>query len=147
MGCVQAKKVLYLSLVRLKIIYCSPIWGLQFLQDIQSLESIQRQATKYILNDYSLDYKSRLTCLPLMMQFELNDIMFLVTSSIRNPGTSFNILQYITFSTSSTRTSVSCNLVHHVARTNKTRNFTFIVPQDFGTLFQSLTSTNQLGIS
>ena len=99
-GCVQAKKVLYLSLVRSKLTYFSQIWRLQFLKDIQSL---QHQATKYILSDYSSAYKSRLVCLqllPLMMQFELNDIMFLVTS-IRNPSTSFNILQYITFSTSS----------------------------------------------
>ena len=105
-GCVQAKKVLYLSLVRSKLIYCSQIWRPQFFKDIQSLESIQRRATKYILSDYSSDYKSRLVCLQLMMQFELNDIMFLVTS-IQNPSTSFNILQYITFSTGSTRASVN----------------------------------------
>ena len=124
-GCVQAKKVLYLSLVRSKLTYCSQIWRPQFLKDIQSLESIQRRATKYILSDYSSDYKSRLVYLqlfPLMMQFELNDIMFLVTS-IQNPSTSFNILQYITFSTSSTRASVNCKLLHHAARTNKTRHF------------------------
>ena len=75
-GRVQAKKVLYLSLVRSKLTYCSQIWRPQFLKDIQSLESIQRRATKYILSDYSSDYKSRLVCLqlfPLMMQFELND--------------------------------------------------------------------------
>ena len=126
-GCVQAKKVLYLSLVRSKLTYCSQIWRPQFLKDIQSLESIQRRATNYILSDYSSDYKSRLVCLqllPLMMQFKLNDIMFLVTS-IQNPSTSFNILQHITFSTSSTRASVNCKLLHHAARTNKTRHFYF----------------------
>ena len=122
MGCVQAKKVLYLSLVRSKLTYISQIWRLQFLKDIQSL---QRRATKYILSDYPSAYKSRLVCfqlLPLMMHFELNDIMFLVTS-IRNPSTSFNIFQYITFSTSSTRASVNYKLLHHAARTNKTRHF------------------------
>ena len=127
-GCVQAKKVLYL--VRSKLTYCSQIWRPQFLKDIQSLESIQRATKHNILSDYSSDYKSRLVCLqllPLMMQFELNDIMFLVTS-IRNPSTSFNILQYITFSTSFTRASVNYKLLHHAARTNKTRHFyTFIV--------------------
>ena len=117
--------------VRSKLTYCSQIWRPQFLKDIQSLESIQRRATKHnILSDYSSDYKSRLVCLQLlllMMQFELNDIMFLVTS-IRNPSTSFNIFQYITFSTSFTRASVNYQLLHHAARTNKTRHFyTFIV--------------------
>ena len=34
--CVQAKKALYLSLVRSKLTYCSPIWRPHFLKDIQS---------------------------------------------------------------------------------------------------------------
>ena len=135
MGCVQAKKVLYYSLVRSKLTYCSQIWRPQFLKDIQSLESIQRRATKYILSDYSSDYKSRLVfkLLPLMMQFELNDIMFLVTS-ISNPSTSFNILQYITFSTGSTRASVNYIMLQEPIRLD---TFTFIMSQDFRTLSSS----------
>ena len=94
-----------------------------------------------ILNDYTSDYKSRLIhlqLLPLIMQFEINDIMFLVTS-LQNPSTSFNILQYVTFSTSSTRASVNCKLVHYAARTNKTRHFYFHrIPR----LWNSLPSIN-----
>ena len=51
--CVQAKKAPYLSPVRSKLPYCSPIWRPHF----------QRRATKYITNDYSSNYKNRLICL------------------------------------------------------------------------------------
>ena len=60
--------------------YCSPVWCPHFIKDILSTETVQRRATKYILNDFSSDYKSRLTklnLLPLMMQLEINDIIFL----------------------------------------------------------------------
>ena len=36
--CNQAKKILYLSLVRSQLMYCSPIWRPQFLKDIQSFD-------------------------------------------------------------------------------------------------------------
>jgi hypothetical protein len=54
---------------------------------IQKLEKLQQRATKYILQDYSTDYKLRLLSLNLlllMMVYELNDIMFLSTTT-RNP--------------------------------------------------------------
>ena len=95
-----------------------------FLKDI---ENVQRRATKFITNDYSSDYKYRLICLqilPLMMQFELNHVMFFV-SSIRNPTKSFNILQYVNFSGNFTRASVNYKLVHHMSRTNKVKHFYF----------------------
>ena len=38
----QAKKVLYISLVRSKLLYCSPIWHPHLLTDIKALENIQR---------------------------------------------------------------------------------------------------------
>ena len=59
-----------------------------------------------------------------MMQFELNDVMFFV-SSIRNPTKSFNILQYVNFSGNFTRASVNYKLVHHMSRTNKVKHFYF----------------------
>ena len=105
--CNQAKKILYLSLVRSQLMYCSPIWRPQFLKDIQRFENIQRRATKFITNDYSSSYKSRLVSLhmlPFMMQFELNDILFFV-ASIKNPTKSFDISEYVTFCSGSTRSS------------------------------------------
>ena len=58
---VKAKMMLYLSLVRSQLTYCSPLWTPQFIiKDIVALEKVQRRATKYILNDYSSNYKARL---------------------------------------------------------------------------------------
>ena len=70
------------------------------LKDINALEAIQRRSTKFILNDYTCDDKSRLLSLqllPLMMLYELNVILFFV-KSLKEPNTSFNIHNYFTFS-------------------------------------------------
>ena len=126
-GCTLAKKTLYLSLVRSQLMYCSQIWRPQYLKGIQSLENIQRRATKFITNDYTSCYKSRqinLHLLPLMMQLELNDILFFVVS-IKNPTKSFNVLDYVTFCSGSTRTSASLKLVHCFSRNNKVKHFYF----------------------
>ena len=80
---ISAKRLLYLSLVRSKLSYCSQVWRPYLLKDISQIERVQRRATKFILNDYSLDYKSRLSSLhilPIMMVFEINDIIFFVRS-------------------------------------------------------------------
>ena len=77
---VKAKKLLYLSLVRSKITYCFQVWRPCFIKDIIALECIQRHAKKFILGDFSLDYKSHLIylhLLPLMYVFERFDILLL----------------------------------------------------------------------
>ena len=77
----HTKKLLYLALIRSQLTYCSQIWRPRLIKDIISLEQVQCRATKYILNDYSTDYKTRLTSLhilPLMYTFELADILFLI---------------------------------------------------------------------
>ena len=92
-GCsTEAKKKLYIALVRSQLIYCSQLWRPQLIKDITALECIQRRATKYILNDYNSSYKSRLQqlhMLPLMYIYELNDIMFLV-KSLKSPTDNFD---------------------------------------------------------
>ena len=55
-----ARKRLYLMMVRSQLTYCSPLWRPHLIKHITQLEKIQRRATKFILNDYSSDYKSRL---------------------------------------------------------------------------------------
>ena len=47
------------------------------------IEQLQRRETKFILNDYKSDYYNcllRLNLLPIMYNFELTDIMFVINS-------------------------------------------------------------------
>ena len=125
--CPQAKKILYLSLVQSQLTYCSQIWRPHLLKDVMALEGIQRRATKYILRDYSSDYKYRLVTLqmlPLMMQLELHDIMFLVRC-LKEPTNAFNISAYVTFSSNSTRSSTFCKMNHSLSKTNSSQHFYF----------------------
>ena len=69
-----SKKLLYISLVRSQLIYCSQLWRPYLLKDIITLERIQCCATKFILNDYQSSYRFclvKLHLLPLMYLFEL----------------------------------------------------------------------------
>ena len=125
--CPQTKRSLYLSLVKSKLLYNSPVWRPQFIKDITIIERIQRRATKYILNDYTSSYKIRLislNLLPLMMQFELNDVMFFV-SCLKHPTTAFNIYDYVSFSCHSTGSYKGLKLKHTVSRTNAVGHFYF----------------------
>ena len=124
--CVQARKFLYISIVRANLLYCSPLWRPYLLKDINSLEKVQRRATKFILSDSTSDYKTRLTqlgMLPLMYIFEIANIMFFI-NSIKNPSQRFNILNYIDFSISSTR-SAGSKLYRKTDSTNSTMNSYF----------------------
>lgn len=121
------KKSLYLALVRSQLLYCSPLWHPYHLNDITLLERIQRRATKYILNDFTSNYKSRLINLnlfPLMYILDLYDILFFV-KSIKNPSASFNIRNYVDFCQLSTRSSANNKLKHVFSSTNKQSNFYF----------------------
>ena len=122
-----AKKHLFNVLVKSQISYCSEIWRPHLLKDIQTLENIQRRATKFILSDFSSDYKSRLlslNMLPLMMQFELSDIMFFI-KSLKEPSDSFDILKYVTFCSGRTRSATFLKLKLPSVRTNLERHFYF----------------------
>ena len=52
---ITTKKRLYISLVRSQLLYGSQIWRPLHLKDTNPIESVQRRATKYILNDYISD--------------------------------------------------------------------------------------------
>ena len=81
---VATRKQLYLSLVKS---YCCQLWRPWLIKDIRNFERIQRCATKFILQDYLSDYKTRLlslNLLPLMHWYELQDMMFLV-KCFKNP--------------------------------------------------------------
>ena len=103
----STKKTLYTTMVRSHLIYCSPVWRTRFIKDIQLLERVQKRKTKYILNDFTSDYKDRLIfleLLPLMMFYELLDIMFFI-KSLKNPNDCFDISNYLQFTTCNTRYS------------------------------------------
>ena len=113
-NCIEAKKQLYISLVRSQIMYCSQIWRPQLIRDITTLERVQRRATKFILNDYISSYKSRLqqlNLLLLMYTYELNDLIFLI-KSLNTSTDNFDIRNFISFNTNSTRSGSHLKLRH-----------------------------------
>ena len=61
--------------------------------------------------------------LPLMMTYELCDITFFLTS-LSSPSTAFNICNFVSFSSSSTRSN-GIELNHRFCRSNKSRHFYF----------------------
>ena len=116
----QSKKLLYLSLIRSRLMYCSQVWRPRLIKDIKTLELIQRRATKYILNDFSSSYKTRLTflhMLPLMYMFELLDVLFMV-KCFKQPDPSFPVFDFISIRNSSTRSGRSTKLVHLSSKSN-----------------------------
>ena len=117
--CLLARKNLYISITRSTLLYCSCLWKPYLLSDIKLIEKVQKRATKYILCDYTSDYKSRLmrlNLLPLMYIYDLNDIMFFI-NSVKSPSDKFNILDYIEFTFGTTR-SAGLKLKHKSAPTN-----------------------------
>ena len=88
------------------------------IKDITFLERIQRRATKFILNDFSADYKTRLislNLLPLMFLYELFDVF---VKCLKFPDPSFVVKEFISFSTSSTRSGSAAKLVHKFSSTS-----------------------------
>ena len=60
------KKAVIPSLVGSQLTYCSIIWRPYLSKHIVLLEKVQKRATKFILNDYSLSYKNRLISIHLL---------------------------------------------------------------------------------
>ena len=124
---VTAKRSLYISSITSRLTYCCPLWRPNIIKDIICLENIQRRATQFILHDFESDYKTRLVTLkllPLMMEYELIDIAFFIKSLKYTTG-NFNIRNYVSFSSSGTRSQTSFKLHHKPVRTNSCRHFYF----------------------
>ena len=76
---------------------------------------------------YHLDYRSRLCSpqlLPLMMYLEIADINDFFLSYLLDPSPSFNISQYVSFSSSNTHSS-GTKLQHRYSPNNLFRHFYF----------------------
>ena len=54
------RRQLYLTLVRSNMVYCSQLWRPFLIKDVLCLEKVQRRASKFILYDYSTNYKQHL---------------------------------------------------------------------------------------
>ena len=121
---VSAKRSLYLSFIRSQLLYCSPLWHPHLMVDIKSLETVQRRATRFIVSDASMNYRDRLLCLnmlPLMMEYEIADIILLV-KSMKYPS---SITDFISFCATSTRSSSFLKLRHSMTKTNTQGHFYF----------------------
>ena len=72
----QTKHIMYCSLVRPLLEYCTVVWSGTSRKNI---EKIQRSMTRYVFNYAEVDYKDRLlmtNILPLTMRREYTDIVF-----------------------------------------------------------------------
>ena len=95
------------------------------------MESLQRKATKFILNDYQSSYKwiprlQQLNLLPLTPWLEVQDILLLL-SLIKSPD-NFDLCDYITFVESGTRSSTSHKIRStstNVPKSNPTKFYYF----------------------
>ena len=84
-GSISTKKMLYLSLFQSQPVHCSQVWRPSLLKEIKT---IQRCETKFILNNYVSDYRTRLLklhILPLLILHKLN-VMFFFFVFVSNPS-------------------------------------------------------------
>ena len=70
---------LYRTLVRSNLEYCSSVWSPSTVSDTKAIESIQRAATRYILNYPEIKYDQRCTMHhlhPLSYRREITDLLY-----------------------------------------------------------------------
>ena len=72
---------LYRTLVRSNLEYCSSVWSPSTVSDTKAIESIQKAATRYILNYPEIKYDQRCTMLnlqPLSYRREITDLLYVL---------------------------------------------------------------------
>ena len=93
----SVRKALYLTMVRSQLAYGSQVWAPQTVSNIQTVERIQRRATKFILYlPYRTDisYKERLKILdiiPLCYWHEYLDIVYIFKSLINDSDSNISV--------------------------------------------------------
>ena len=75
--------VMYFSLVRPLLEYCTPLWSGTSRKNMKTIETIQRSITRYMLHYSDIDHNDRLQLimLPLTMRSAYEDIVFLAVST------------------------------------------------------------------
>ena len=99
------------------------------------------KATKYIMFDFQLDYKSRLVALkllPLMYRLEYIEVVFFFVQ-LQHRDSHFDILNYFSFTSSSTRGSSHNKLIHSSLNRSAARHTFF---HRFPRLWNSLPPVN-----
>ena len=112
------------------------LWKPHFIKHIQQLEQVKWRATKYILNDFTSDYQSRLIqtqLLPFTYILHLNDVMFFIKNLNCHDG--FNVNNHIKFVTGNTHSALSNKLQQTRSTNIISKNFYFIrLPRIWNTL-------------
>lgn len=73
---INIKKQIYPTLIQSKFSSCSQLWRPHLIKCIIMIENVQQRASKFITNDCTSDYKSRLQTLelfPIMFWYKLQD--------------------------------------------------------------------------
>ena len=106
---IKALKLLYLSLVRSHLSYCSQVWAPQsVVKDILVIESVQRRATRFICKNNELSYRERLqklNLLPINYWLELLDLVFFF--KYMHGLVKLNISNFVSFNQGRTRHSAT----------------------------------------
>ena len=124
---IQEKKSLYISLVRSQLLYCSVLWWPIYSEILNCFSGYGGGLPKIFSMTSCSDYKSQLLALnllPLMYILELHDVMFAV-ACLKSSHKKFDILNFIIFSSQTTRSSSQFKLVHQQAYSTRSRHFYF----------------------
>ena len=87
---VSVRKALYMTIVRNELAYCCQVWALQSVNNISTIERVQRRATKFILSlpyNTNISYKERLVTIgiiPICYWHEYLDMVYLYKCIITN---------------------------------------------------------------
>ena len=124
----EIKKLFYVSLVRPILEYGSQLWSPYMKKHVYSIESVQRSASRFILNYQELNYDQRLRSLkllPLMYRREFLDIMLFY--KIFHNKTPLNISDFFTLNVNERYdVRVSNDIYVPFARTEQYRNSFFV---------------------
>ena len=89
----RARKLLYLSLVRSNLAYCSQVWAPQAVNLILDIERIQRRAAKFIL---SLPHRSEVSYKQRLLKIGLLPLCYWHESSFSHPNV-FETIPLVSF--------------------------------------------------